>query len=155
MKTAFPNIAQILGLVDVIIDDAKTLDAALGDVSVLLEREVAHYHWVGFYLVDDSQVNLILGPYVGAPTDHTKIAFGSGVCGQVALTEMSRVIQNVDLEENYLSCGINVRSEIVIPIKKKGRFVAELDIDSHALSPFTSNDSELLEAICDRLARLF
>ena len=65
------------------------------------------------------------------------------------------VIQDVNAEENYLSCSVDVKSEIVVPILKEGEFVAELDIDSHFQSPFTTEDRALLEAIADRLAPLF
>ena len=155
MSNNFPDINLVLIAVDEIIRDSKSLDDTMQLTSELLAKQVPHYDWVGFYLVDESGVNLILGPYVGAATEHTKISFGKGVCGQVAVSEMSRVIQDVSLEENYLSCGTNVQSEIVFPIMKNGKFVAELDIDSHAIAPFTDHDNKLLEAVYSKLEPLF
>lgn len=155
MNSSFPNIAALLKSVDTIISTSKTRDEVLQQVSELLSSKVDHYNWMGFYLVDESGSNLILGPYVGAPTDHVKIAFGKGVCGQVAVSEMSRIIQDVSQEDNYLSCSIDVKSEVVFPIMKDGKFVAELDIDSHAKAPFTQQDTELLEAVCEKLVVLF
>jgi len=155
MKTSFPPIKPILDLVDVFIGNLDSRDEVLQQISVLLSNRVDHYNWVGFYIVDESGTTLILGPYVGAATDHVKIAFGKGICGQVAVSEMSRVIQDVSLEDNYLSCNSKVQSEVVFPIMKDGKFVAELDIDSHATSPFTDQDTELLKAVCKKLAVLF
>ncbi|MBT3228356.1 MAG: GAF domain-containing protein [Candidatus Marinimicrobia bacterium] len=155
MTTSLPHIKPFLNSIDSIINNLETRDEILQKISEYLSNNVDHYHWVGFYVVDDSGVNLILGPYVGAPTDHVKIGFGKGICGQVAVSEMSRIIQDVSLEDNYLSCSSNVQSEVVFPIMKAGKFVAELDIDSHAKSPFTDQDTELLEAICKKLAVLF
>ena len=155
MSKAFPKIDLVLDSVDAVLRKAKSLDEALQLTAELLAEQVTYYDWVGFYLVDESGVNLRLGPYVGAATEHTKISFGKGVCGQVAVSETSRVIQDVSLEENYLSCGIDVQSEIVFPIMKQGKFVAELDIDSHAIAPFTENDNKLLEAVCSKLEALF
>jgi len=155
MNKPFPDTISLLTSADAILSTLKTRDESLQKISELLSDRVEHYHWVGFYIVDETGENLKLGPYVGAPTDHVKIAFGKGVCGQVAVSEMSRIIQDVSLEENYLSCSSNVQSEVVFPIMKDGKFVAELDIDSHALSPFTEQDNELLEAICEKLAVLF
>ena len=155
MNQAFPDINSLLQSVDEIIQGAKTNNEIFLDISTLLVENAPHYNWVGFYLVDESGENLVLGPYVGAPTDHTKIAFGKGICGQVAISEVSRIIQDVTHEDNYLSCSSNVRSEVVFPIKKNGKFVAELDIDSHALSPFTDQDTQLLEAVCQKLEILF
>ncbi|MCF7921167.1 MAG: GAF domain-containing protein [Candidatus Marinimicrobia bacterium] len=155
MNLAFPNIPTLLKSVDTVLSSLKTRDEVLQKIAELLSSSIDHYNWVGFYIVDESGKNLILGPYVGAATDHVKIAFGKGVCGQVAVFEMSRIIQDVSLENNYLSCSSNVQSEVVFPIMKAGKFVAELDIDSHAISPFTDQDTELLEAICEKLAVLF
>lgn len=147
--------ATLIDSVEALLEKHLSRDEVLLGISQLLEEKIEHYHWVGFYIVDGSGDNLILGPYVGAPTDHVKIAFGSGICGQVAVSETSRIIQDVSLEDNYLSCSIDVNSEVVFPIMKDGKFVAELDIDSHAKSPFTDKDTELLEAICQKLAVLF
>ncbi len=151
----FPHIQPLLKAVDAIISDLDTRDNVLQKISELLSERVDHYDWVGFYIVDESGENLILGPYVGAATDHVKIAFGNGICGQVAVSQMSLIIQDISLEDNYLSCSSNVQSEVVFPIMKNDKFVAELDIDSHAISPFTELDTELLEAICEKLAHLF
>jgi len=154
-KTPGLNSSSLLESVDSIISKLESRDEILQQISELLTHAVHHYNWVGFYIVDDSGKNLVLGPYVGAATDHVKIAFGKGICGQVAVSEKSRIIQDVSQEENYLSCSVNVQSEVVFPILKAGQFVAELDIDSHAISPFTDQDTELLEAICTKLSDLF
>ncbi|MBT3575872.1 MAG: GAF domain-containing protein [Candidatus Marinimicrobia bacterium] len=151
----FPHIKPLLNSVDTIINELDSRDEILQEISALLSSKVDHYNWVGFYIVDESGTNLILGPYVGATTDHVKIAFGKGICGQVAVSQTSRIIQDVSLEDNYLSCSSNVQSEVVFPIMKDDKFVAELDIDSHAISPFTELDTELLEAICEKLKHLF
>jgi GAF domain-containing protein len=55
---------------------------------------------------------LVLGPYVGEPTDHTRIAFGQGICGQAAEREETFVIQDVSREDNYLSCSIAVKATL-------------------------------------------
>lgn len=155
MKSTFPDISTQLETIDTIISRQSDRDDMLQQVCQLLADQVEHYDWVGFYIVDATGEHLILGPYVGDPTDHTKIAFGKGVCGQVAVSETSRIIQDVSQEDNYLSCSVHVKSEVVFPVMKEGRFVAELDIDSHAISPFTDKDTELLEAVCEKLASSF
>ncbi len=155
MNHSLLNIDQLLRSVDSIIEEGLARDGVLKAISELLAEQVDHYDWVGFYIVDNSGENLILGPYVGAPTDHVKIAFGKGICGQVAVSESSRIIQDVSQEDNYLSCSVYVNSEVVFPIMKDGKIVAELDIDSHAIAPFTDNDTELLEAVCEKLEVLF
>ena len=82
----------------------------------LLQDKIYHYDWVGFYILDQTSEQLILGPYVGKPTDHTTIPVGKGVCGQVAETKTLKVVQDVNQEDNYISCSTDIQSEIVVPV---------------------------------------
>lgn len=116
---------------------------------------VSHYDWVGFYLVDKTRENeLVLGPFEGEPTEHVRIPFGRGVCGQVVELGKTFIVQDVSKETSYLSCSPKVKSEIVVPIFKNGEIVGELDVDSHALSPFTGEDRVFLEKICEIVSKL-
>ena len=121
----------------------------------ILKQEVYHYDWVGFYILDQEKNELVLGPYVGKATQHTNIAVGKGICGQVAESGKAMIVQDVTQVENYLSCGLDVQSEIVVPVLKNGNFVAELDIDSHSPAPFQADDLTFLSDICDLLANCF
>ncbi len=128
----------------------------LQKVCVILSERIPYYNWVGFYLVDaENAGELVLGPYVGAPTDHTRIPFGRGICGQAAERKATFVVQDVHQEDNYLACSLEVQSEIVVPIMKGDRVIGELDIDSHELAPFSEVDRRFLEQICHRLADLW
>nr|AIF17290.1 GAF domain-containing protein [uncultured marine group II/III euryarchaeote KM3_76_H07] len=84
-----------------------------------------------------------------------RIAFGRGICGQVAESGQSMVVPDVAAQANYLSCGSAVRSEVVIPIHADGEFVAQLDIDSHTRDPFSPGEVEFLQRLCARLASLW
>ena len=122
----------------------------------LLADKVNYYDWVGFYMVNpDKERELVLGPFVGDPTEHVNIHFGEGICGQSAETKKIFVVQNVCEVTNYLACSPKVQSEIVVPILKGDDFVGELDIDSHVLAPFSEEDEEFLAQICAELAKLF
>ncbi|HHH77746.1 MAG TPA: GAF domain-containing protein [Thermoplasmatales archaeon] len=129
-------------------------EEALRSVCRLLREAVPHYDWVGFYIVSPGD-ELVLGPFVGAPTEHTKIHFGEGICGQAAERREAFVVQDVSEEKNYLSCSVDVKSEIVMPVFRGGRLVGELDIDSHSLSPFSSDDVEFLEEVCRKVSVFF
>lgn len=142
---------EIEGIVDGEGDGEEKLRA----ICELLRERVDHYHWVGFYLVDpEAERELILGPYSGAGTEHNRIPFGSGICGQAADREETFTVQDVSKEDNYLSCSIRVKAEIVVPIFKGGRVVGELDIDSHQIRPFSDKDRKFLEGVCERVAAL-
>jgi L-methionine (R)-S-oxide reductase len=127
-------------------------DKKLKHLCRLLADLVPYYHWIGFYLVEGSSEILVLGPFVGAPTEHVRIPFGKGICGQAAAVGETVVIQDVSKVTNYLSCAPDVRSEIVVPIfDAEGDVVGELDIDSREIAPFSYEDREFLEYLCRHL----
>ena len=64
------------------------------------------------------------------------------------------MVQDVTQETNYLSCGVNVKSEIVLPLMKGTLLLGELDIDSHTKGAFTDADREFLTDVCECVADL-
>ena len=150
-----PEYMAILNLAGKLINSEGQRDDILGAICFLLKDEVKHYDWVGIYYGNNKTKKLTLEPFAGDPTEHVKIDYGKGICGQVAESPYTFIVQDVGQENNYLSCSPTVKSEIVVPIMKKGKFVAQLDIDSHAVNPFTEDDTEFLEELCKMLASLF
>lgn len=120
----------------------------------LLDQEIHYFNWTGFYFKNGDKDELVIGPYVGAPTDHTIIPFGRGICGQVAVSNETFVVPDVQKEDNYLSCSTDTKAEIVVPIIKNGQNIGQIDIDSHMLDPFTDEDREMLEWLCDEVAKI-
>lgn len=147
------NLESIYQQAKTIIDSSNPVDARLLDICKLLNESLNNYDWVGFYLVDRNEDRMLyLGPYIGAETDHTRIPFGSGICGQAAETLDTYVVPDVSKATNYLACSLTVKSEIVVPIMYEGTFLGELDIDSHVLDNFDYDHRLLLEHICADLA---
>jgi L-methionine (R)-S-oxide reductase len=126
----------------------------LEKVCHLLDQEISYFNWTGFYFKNGDKDELKLGPYVGAPTDHTIISYGKGICGQVAVSNETFVVPDVKEESNYLSCSIDTKAEIVVPIFKDGKNVGQIDIDSHTVDPFTDEDRELLEWLCNEVSKI-
>ena len=134
----------------------ESLESKLQSICQLIDDEVKVFDWVGFYLADpESERELVLGPYVGEATEHTRIPYGKGICGQAAESNETFVVQDVSQAENYLACSVEVEAEIVIPVMKNGKFVAELDIDSHTKDSITSAHREMLEKVGELVAKLF
>ena len=129
-------------------------EAKLQKICQLLDQEISYFNWTGFYFKNGDNEELILGPYVGAETDHTVIPFGKGICGQVAVSNETFVVPDVHEQDNYLSCSIDTKAEIVVPIIKNGENIGQIDIDSHTLDPFTAEDREMLEWLCDEIAKI-
>ncbi len=131
-----------------------SVDERLLHICELLEANVAHYNWVGFYFKNGDKLELKLGPYVGEPTDHTIIPFGQGICGQVAVSNQNFVVPDVSAQDNYIACSITVKSEIVIPIFVNGENIGQIDIDSNTADPFTEEDERFLEYVCKEVATI-
>ncbi len=134
---------------------ARGRNEKLKEICKILRTEISYYNWVGFYIANEEKQELELGSFEGKATEHTKIPYGSGICGQTAKTKKTFIVQDVSKETNYLACSPIVKSEIVIPIMKNTKFIGELDIDSHHLAPFSSEDKEFLENIAEIVAQLF
>ena len=133
-------------------NNALELNEKLHQICKLLEANVPHYNWVGFYFKNGDKEELKLGPYVGAPTDHNIIPFGKGICGQVALSNQNFVVPDVTAQDNYIACSITVKAEIVIPIFVNGKNIGQIDIDSNTPDPFTQEDERFLEFVCEKVA---
>jgi L-methionine (R)-S-oxide reductase len=112
----------------------------------LIARRLAYYNWVGFYMVDSHDANvLVLGPFHGAPTEHVRIPVSEGICGAAVAQGETIVIDDVNADPRYLACSIETRSEIVVPIRANGQIVGEIDIDSHNLKAFAEDDRDFVE----------
>jgi len=122
----------------------------LKDLCALLQRERPHYNWVGVYFIEGDE--LVLGPFVGAPSPHVRIPIGKGICGAAVAERQTVVVPDVNADSRYLACSLETRSEIVVPIEAGGRILGEIDIDSHTPDAFGPDDRALLEAIAHRLA---
>ncbi len=143
---------ELLEEVKRIIEGKGGRNEKLQRICDLLREKVSHYDWVGIYFADNKSRELLLGPFAGEETEHVRIKFGQGICGQAAEKLETFVVQDVSKETNYLSCSPFVKSEIVLPIFKNGEFVAELDIDSHKLSPFGEEDEKFLKKVCEMIS---
>ncbi|SFD12108.1 GAF domain-containing protein [Algibacter pectinivorans] len=138
----------------IVANSEKTVDERLLAICELLENHVEYYNWVGFYFRNGTKEELHLGPYVGAPTDHTVIPFGKGICGQVAVSNQNFVVPDVSAQDNYIACSITVKSEIVVPIFVNGENIGQIDIDSNTIDPFTEKDERFLEFVNKKVAQI-
>lgn len=137
-----------------IIKGTQSLEKKLQEICDFLKGEIIHFHWVGFYFRNGEKQELKLAQFSGTPTEHIIIPFGKGICGQVAVSNQNFIVQDISEEDNYISCGLDVKSEIVIPIFKNGINIGQIDIDSHHKAPFTKSDEKLLEFISDQVSTL-
>ena len=149
------NISEIKKSINAIVNQETSISQKQQSICNYLKQEVDHYDWVGFYFKNGEKDELKLAEFAGKPTEHTLIPFGKGICGQVALSNKNFVVPDVSAQDNYISCGIDVKSEIVIPIFVNDKNIGQIDIDSHHINPFTKADEDLLEWVCKKVAELY
>ena len=127
--------------------EARSADQLMENISLLLNKQMLKYNWVGFYMLEAgaSPPALVLGRFQGAMTVHTRIGLNQGICGSAASSGKTVVVDDVKKDPRYLACSIETKSEIVVPIFVHGKVAGELDIDSHFLAAFGDEDRELVE----------
>ena len=115
----------------------------------LLNEAFPQFYWTGFYLVDPLKPQeLVVGPYQGT-LGCLRIPFGKGVCGTVAASGETAVVDDVHAFPGHIACDSKTNSEIVVPVfDAAGKLAAVLDIDSTEPSTFDAVDQAALEAIC-------
>jgi len=109
--------------------------------------------WTGVYFFAwfvgyDESDDLILGPFIGAKTEHTRIPVLSGLCGLAMREERVVNIDDVSSSPEYLACSLETKSELIIPLYFEGKMVGQLDIDSHSTSAFTPEIEEKMKIYC-------
>ncbi len=149
------NITILKNKVDEIIKSNNSVKEKQQAICDYLKAEIEYYDWVGFYFRNGNKEELKLAEFSGEPTEHTIIPFGKGICGQVAISNENFVVPNVEAQDNYISCGWKIKSEIVIPIFVNNDNIGQIDIDSHTINPFSKDDENLLEYTCKKIAELY
>lgn len=139
-RNLFPQIKSI-------VEDEEDIVANMANVSACL-YETFRFWWVGFYRVAGDE--LVLGPFQG-PIACTRIRKGRGVCGTSWQREETVIVPDVEQFPGHIACSSASRSEIVVPVLRKGKVVAVLDIDSELTDTFDNTDKEWLERIATLL----
>ena len=116
--------------------------ANLANASALLYDALEDLNWAGFYLMEGGK--LVLGPFQGKIAC-VEIDVGKGVCGTAVEQNATILVEDVHQFPGHIACDCASNSEIVIPIRKNGKVIGVLDIDSPSFGRFTSSDQTGLE----------
>ena len=142
---------DVLSDIRAAIERAQSYPEAMVQAVKVLKELMPDYAWVGIYVLEGEE--LLLGPYRGKPSPHTRITLNQGICGAAASTKQTIIVDDVDADPRYLACSLETRSEIVVPIMRGEHVLGEIDIDSDKKAAFGPADRELLEAVASLLAR--
>jgi len=136
-QSLLPQIEALVSTEDDVIANLANISAAL--------KQAMGFFWVGFYRAETPDM-LVLGPFQG-PVACTRIPKGKGVCGAVFEQRKTLIVPNVDEFPGHIACASESKSEIVLPIFKRGEVAWVLDIDSDQLGDFDETDQHWLEKL--------
>jgi L-methionine (R)-S-oxide reductase len=152
MATTQTKPTDLIPALDFLEASSRSSDELMKGIVALLHEKLIRYNWVGFYMLEREGPRdmLVLGPFKGTMTPHTRIPLNQGICGAAASTGQTVVVDDVNSDPRYLACSLETKSEIVVPVFAHGKVVGELDIDSHFLAAFGTEDRTL----CEHAAKL-
>lgn len=127
-------------------DDAV---ANMANVSALLSQYLPDVNWTGFYRVVGDE--LVLGPFQGKPAC-IRIGLGEGVCGIAAARGETQLVTDVHNFPGHIACDADSQSELVVPVKRDGKVIAVIDIDSPSAARFDADDAAGIEALAALLS---
>jgi L-methionine (R)-S-oxide reductase len=147
MSTTTTKNQELIPKLNALAANATSAQDLMAATVKLLHQELLKYNWVGFYMLEkeNQQDILVLGPFRGTMTPHTRIPLHQGICGAAASTGKTVVVDDVSADSRYLACSLETKSEIVVPVFVNKKVVGELDIDSHFLAAFAPEDRQLCE----------
>jgi len=149
INTAYPedksNFYQLLlSQMKSLLEGEQDVIANLANASALLNEALKDINWVGFYLLKNNE--LVLGPFQGKVAC-VRIPVGKGVCGTAVSENKTQLVKNVHEFPGHIACDSASNSEIVIPLRNKGKIVGVLDIDSPLIGRFDETDACELEKL--------
>jgi L-methionine (R)-S-oxide reductase len=152
MTTTNRKPTELIPELEALAKTATSGQALMKAIVTLFHDKLTKYNWVGFYMLEKESDRdmLVLGPFRGTMTPHTRIPLNQGICGAAVSSGKTIVVDDVNADSRYLACSLETKSEVVVPVFVQGKVVGELDIDSHFLAAFGPEDRKL----CEHAARL-
>ena len=136
-----------------LIDGESNLVANLSNISSWLYHAIPDLNWAGFYLWQDQDKELVLGPFQGMPAC-IRIKPNRGVCGKAYSTGNTLKVDDVEAFPGHIACDSASKSELVIPLSKNGKVMGVLDLDSPKLARFSDEDAQALSSIFQKVSQI-
>lgn len=138
----------ILQHIEGLVKDEPNWIANLSNAAALLNESLDQINWVGFYLWDEADEELVLGPFQGRVAC-IRIASGKGVCGTAFEQGETIVVPDVNEFPGHIVCDAASQSEIVVPLIKDGKTIGVLDVDAPVKNRFGDAEKEMIEAFVE------
>jgi GAF domain-containing protein len=133
-----------------LVEDEKNLIANLANISASIYHTYPNLNWCGFYLWDEVDQELVLGPFQGRPAC-IRIKSGKGVCGTSFERRETIRVEDVHAFPGHIACDSASESELVVPLIHDGKVMGVLDLDAPVKTRFSEEDARAFSRIMQRL----
>jgi len=139
------------------------LEELLPKIPQLIAR-LTHFTAFGLYLLDEKRQELSIAYSVGYPeaiARTLRVKVGEGLVGTAAAEGHPLLVNDVHVDPRYVEAVPGSNSELVVPLRRKGRVIGALNLLSDTPGQFTEGDEEILRqfaahvAVAIENARLF
>jgi phosphoserine phosphatase RsbU/P len=139
------------------------LEELLHKIPQLIAR-LTHFTAFGLYLLDEKHDELSIAYSVGYPEDVARtlrVKVGQGLVGAAVVEGKPLVVNDVQADPRYFEAVPGSKSELVVPLRRKGRVIGALNLLSDTAGQFTEDDEAILRqfaahvAVAIENARLF
>jgi sigma-B regulation protein RsbU (phosphoserine phosphatase) len=130
------------------------LDELLQRIPQLISRLTAFTSFA-VYLIDERRHDLFVAYAVGYPEDraHTvRLQVGQGLVGAAVAEEHPILVHDVLADPRYVETVPGTRSELVVPLRRKGKVIGALNLLSPAVEQFTELDEAILRQFAAAVA---
>ncbi|MFN7981268.1 MAG: GAF domain-containing protein [Vicinamibacterales bacterium] len=138
------------------------VDELLHKIPVLVSR-LTNFKAFAAYLLDEKAGDLVLAYAVGYPESahNLRLKIGQGLVGAAVAEGKPIVVNDVSRDPRYLEAVAGSQSELVVPLRRKGRVIGALNLLSDRAGQFTEIDEVIMRqfgahvAVAIENARLF
>jgi len=139
------------------------LDELLQRIPQMISR-LTEFSAFAAYLIDDRRGDLYIAYAVGYPEDqvrHVRLRVGQGIVGAAVAEARPILVHDVLADPRYIEIVPGTRSELIVPLLRKGKVIGALNLLSTSVDRFTELDEAILRqfaaavAVALENARLF
>lgn len=128
----------------------ELLQIIVDEASKLINVDIAT-----IYIVDPDDVSIKDIVSRGVPNElksKLPMKIGEGICGYVAKTGETAVINDVTRNTQYVSLCREIKSEAALPLKSQGKVIGVFNVESEKLDAYKPDDVDLLETFASQAA---
>ena len=134
------------------LNKVASLDDLIREFNDLLSARLGYPYLALLLAQPDGSLRLASAPLYPARLQGLVLPRGKGICSWVAETGRPVIVDDVTRDPRYYPGLEGARSQIAVPVRRAGRVVGVLSVESPRPSAFSQRDLRLLGAIADEVA---